>query len=78
MLGDGRKYAVLVEDDKTDPVIATCAIRGIATFEMAIPHKYYNGITLLELIEKHSIPALPEAAGSKCDQTSSGKLLEGN
>lgn len=54
MLGDGRKYAVLVENDKTDPVICTVAIRGIASFEMAIPKHSYNGFVLLELVEKHS------------------------
>lgn len=59
MLGDGRKYAVLVENDKTDRVIATCAIRGLATFEMAIPKHSYNGMVLLELIAKHSAEAQP-------------------
>lgn len=54
MLSSGRKYAVLVEDETADPVIATCAIRGIATFELAIPHHSYDGLILLELIEKHS------------------------
>ncbi len=48
------KYAVLVEDDTTDPVIAAVAIRGIASFEMSIPHHSYNGMVLLELVEKHS------------------------
>jgi hypothetical protein len=50
----GRKYAVFVEDDTTDPVICAVAIRGVATFEMAIPHHSYNGMVLLELVEKHS------------------------
>ena len=54
MLGDGVKYAVMVEDDRTDPVIATCAIRGIATFELAIPKHSYDGLILMELLEKHS------------------------
>jgi len=54
MLGDGRKYAVLVEDDRSDPVIATCGIRGIATFELAIPRHSYDGLILMELLEKHS------------------------
>lgn len=54
MLGDGRRYAVLFEDDTTDPVIVTCAIRGIASFELAIPHHSYNGLILLELLDKHS------------------------
>lgn len=53
MLGDGRRYAVLVENVKTDPVIATVGIQGIATFELAIPRHSYDGMVLLELIEKH-------------------------
>lgn len=57
MLGDGRKYAVLVEDDHSDPVIATCAIRGVASFDLSIPRHSYSGIVLLELIEKHSSEA---------------------
>lgn len=57
MLGDGRKYAVLVESDKTDPVICTVAIRGIASFELSVPKHSYNGMVLLELIERHSAEA---------------------
>jgi hypothetical protein len=59
MLGDGRKYAVYVADDLSDPVVATCAIRGIATFELAIPRHSYDGLVLLELIEKHSTESCP-------------------
>ncbi len=56
MLGEkpGTKCAVLVEDDQADPVIATIAIRGLATFEMPVPQHSYNGVALLELIEKHA------------------------
>ena len=50
----GTHYAVLVEDAATDPVICTIAIRGTAAFEVEIPHKFYDGLVLLELIEKHS------------------------
>ena len=46
-------FAILVEDEETDPVIATVAIRDVATFEMAIPQHSYDGMVLLELIEKH-------------------------
>lgn len=53
MLGD-KTYAVYVEDDRSDPVIATCAIRGLASFELAIPAHSYNAVILLELLEKHS------------------------
>lgn len=51
---DGKKYALLVEDATTDPVICTVAIRGKASFELEIPLKYYDGLALLELIETHS------------------------
>lgn len=56
MLGaaPGTRYAVLVVDASTDPVVVAVGIREIATFEMEIPHKYYDGMALLELIEKHS------------------------
>jgi hypothetical protein len=54
MLADGRRYAVIVEDASTDPVIATVAIRNLAVFELAIPARYYDGVVLMELLEKHS------------------------
>lgn len=72
MLGDGRKYAVLVENDTTDPVIATCAIRGVATFELAIPRHSFTGIVLLELLEKHSTETRPEPSQSSGNATTSG------
>lgn len=50
---EGKRFALLVDDDATDPVIATVAIRNVATFEMAIPQHSYDGMVLLELIEKH-------------------------
>ena len=50
---EGKRFALFVDDDKTDPVIATVAIRNVATFEMAIPQHSYDGMVLLELIEKH-------------------------
>jgi hypothetical protein len=50
----GTRYAVLVTDTSTDPVVVAVGIREIATFEMEIPHKYYDGMALLELIEKQS------------------------
>jgi hypothetical protein len=50
---EGERFALLVDDDTTDPVIATIAIRNVATFEMAIPQHSYDGMVLLELIEKH-------------------------
>jgi len=50
---EGKRFAVLVDNDKTDPVIATVGIRDVATFELAIPSHSYDGMVLLELIEKH-------------------------
>ena len=50
---DGKHFAVLVEDDKTDPVIAMIGIHKVASFELAIPRHSYDGMMLLELIEKH-------------------------
>ena len=61
----GRQYAVLVEDAKTNPVICTVAIRGLATFDLAIPHKFYDGMALLELVEKHSVGADTEVNNIK-------------
>ncbi len=52
LMGDGRKFAVLVDDASTDPVIATVAIQGLATFEMEIPRRFYDGLALPELIEE--------------------------
>ncbi len=55
MLGDGRKYAVFVENPDADPVICAVAIRGLASFELEIPRHSYDGLALLELIEQHTI-----------------------
>jgi hypothetical protein len=49
----GKRFALFVDDHKTDPVIATVGIRDVATFELAIPRHSYDGMVLLELIEKH-------------------------
>jgi hypothetical protein len=53
----GKKYAVLVDDASTDPVLVKVGIRGIGTFELAIPHAHYDGLALLEVIEQHSLEA---------------------
>lgn len=50
----GTRYAVHVADASTDPVVVAVGIREVATFELEIPHKCYDGMVLLELIEKHS------------------------
>jgi len=76
MLGDGRKYAVYVADDTTDPVIATCAIRGVATFELAIPRHSYDGLILMELLEKHSAESCPEPSHNTGNATPSPDTRE--
>jgi hypothetical protein len=50
---EGKRFALLVDDDKADPVIAAVGIRGKGTFELAIPQHSFDVIVLLELIEKH-------------------------
>jgi len=50
---EGKRFALFVDDDKTDPVIATVGIQNVVTFELAIPRHSYDGIVLLELIEKY-------------------------
>lgn len=50
----GTRYAVHVAVASTDPVIVAVGIREVATFEMEIPHQCYDGMALLELIEKQS------------------------
>ena len=77
MLGDGRKYAVLVEDASTDPVICTVAIRGIASFELAIPHHSYDGLILWELLEKHSTETRPAPSHNTGDAIPSPDTREG-
>ncbi len=51
----GVRYAVLT-DTSADPdnVIVALAIRGVGTCELRIPRTKYDGVLLLDLIEKHS------------------------
>lgn len=55
----GIRYAVMVDNPDTDPVILALAIRGRATCELQIPRAKYDPWLLLDLIE---ISYLPEAA----------------
>jgi len=50
----GIRYAVLT-DLQADPEVAivALAIRGQATCELHIPRDKYDGMLLLELIERH-------------------------
>ena len=45
------KYALT--DTGSDPVLLTLAIRGKATCEFQIPRDKYDGVLLLELLERH-------------------------
>lgn len=49
----GKRFALYVNDDMADPVIATVGIQNIATFELEIPRHSYDYTVLLDLIEKH-------------------------
>jgi hypothetical protein len=51
----GTRYAVYVEDAATDPVFVAVGVQNLATFEMEIPQKYYDGMELRELIEKQIV-----------------------
>lgn len=53
LLEKGKRFALYVDDDTTDPVIATVGIQNTATFELEIPRHSYDGMVLLELIQKH-------------------------
>ena len=48
----GIKYALLTDMD-SDPVLLTLAIRGKAACEFQIPREKYDGVLLLELLERH-------------------------
>lgn len=48
------KYAVLMDDATTNPVLVTVGIRGLATFDMEIPKANYDGLALLQILEEHS------------------------
>lgn len=50
----GLRYAVHVERASTDPVLVAVAIRQVATFELGIPSRYYDGMALLELVADYS------------------------
>ena len=50
-----KRYAIYVTDASTDPVVVAVGVRNIATFEMEIPLKYYDGMELLELVESYGV-----------------------
>ena len=54
----GIRYAVVVDNPDTDPVILALAIRGRATCELQIPRAKYDPWLLLDLIERSEIRML--------------------
>ncbi len=51
----GIRYAVVVDNPDTDPVIVALGIRGQATCELRIPRAKYDPFLLLDLIERHGV-----------------------
>jgi hypothetical protein len=51
MLADNPtvERAVYCQDDSTDPVILTVAVRGKGTLEVLIPKARYDGVSIIEL-----------------------------
>ena len=49
----GIRYAVVVNNPDTDPVIVALAIRDVGTCELAIPAANYDAFALLAMIERH-------------------------
>ena len=49
----GIRYAVVVDNPNTDPVLVSIGIRDVATFDLAIPKAKYDQFLLLDLIERH-------------------------
>ncbi len=49
------QYAIVTDSaPETDSVVVALAIRDVGTCELAIPRTKYDGVLLLDLIEKHS------------------------
>ncbi len=50
----GIRYAVLTDSQADqEAVLLTLAIRGVGTCELAIPRAKYDGVLLLDLLERH-------------------------
>lgn len=47
------RYAVLVDNPDTDPMLISVGIRDVATFELAISADRFDAFALLALIERH-------------------------
>lgn len=51
----GARYAVLTTNDGKGSVIVSIAIRGVAMADFQIERDRYDGVLLLELMEKHTV-----------------------
>ena len=49
----GIRFAVVVDNPDTDPVIVALAIRDVGTCELAIPAANYDAFALLAMIGRH-------------------------
>ena len=49
----GTRYAVLVDNPDTDPVLVRVAVRDVATFDLAIPAAKFDAFKLLDMIGHH-------------------------
>ena len=49
-----KKYAIIVDNITTDPVMVSIGIRAIGTFQMAIPLQHYDSFKLLKLVQNHN------------------------
>ncbi|MBN9125700.1 MAG: hypothetical protein BGO99_13830 [Nitrosospira sp. 56-18] len=48
------RYTVTVTDATTDPVLVQVTIDGLATFDLAIPLAKYDGMAIIDAIERYS------------------------
>lgn len=47
-----KRYAILVNDAAADPVVVAVGIRGQAVFDLTIPQDRYDGVALLQEIDR--------------------------
>jgi hypothetical protein len=51
------RYTVTVTDATTDPVLVKVTIAGLASFDLAIPLAKYDGMAIIDAIERYSASA---------------------
>ncbi len=72
----GETYAVIVDDAKSGPILASIAIKGIAVFDLHIPLALYDGLALLEVIEQYSSKQTAEKLGGAGCPLHQGKKMK--